>query len=845
MSSEAQARIKIDKLLQDKGWRFFDTDEGTANVKLESRTTKKKYTIDELGDDFENLINGFIDYLLLDNLGNPVAVLEAKKESINPLNAKEQAREYAKSQNVRFVFLSNGNVHYYWDLEHGNPMPISHFLSLEELGVADTWKPEPQKLIEYSVNKDFIAVSQDPNWLNYTPQQQEEEKVNQEIRVLRDYQLQAIWAIQKSYADKRRFLFEMATGTGKTLVSAAIIKLFIRSDNANRVLFLVDRLELENQTYRDFVEYLAKDAIKTIIYKKNRNTWSTAKVVITTIQTLTRHNHYRTAFAPNDFQLVITDEAHRTIGGNGRMVYEYFTGTKLGLTATPKDYLKGVDIDTLRGNNPKALERRLLLDTYETFGCGDGKATFVYSLLDAVNHKPPYLCNPKVIDARTTITTDLLSDDGWAVKLTDEDGNEKEHTYSRSDFHKKFYSYATNVTFIKSFLKHAKRDPITGEIGKSIVFAINRKHAEELTEILNDEIEKLYPNTYNSDFALQITSDIPNAQQSTQRFAKNNLNGLSQFKPELIDYKSSKTRVCVTVGMMTTGYNCRDLLNIVLARPIFSPSLFIQIKGRGTRLYNFKYEYSNPPIEAPKDNFYLFDFFANCEYFEETFDYDMKIDLTPGGGGGNGGGGGGGHTHSIYTYTGVDKINTVDEQQIGTYGMKIDREMFKNFERDLKEQIEKQPALAEMVENDDWETLEAFVLRSIFNDNLSKVDKLLFSYIKENNIDRKIDLSELMMKMLGKIESIKTRQKLADEYFENYLASSDAVDTGKYYDLKQLFQAYLIYGDVRQKINNKKFALLTNPITFGDLKRIGKDQLNLALNYMRRNVPIQKFRDIN
>lgn len=845
MSSEAQARIKIDRLLTEKGWRLVDSEDGKANVTLESRTSQRKYTIDELGNDYEKTTNGFIDYLLLDNDGKAVAVVEAKRESINPLDAKEQAREYAISEGIRFIFLSNGNVHKFWDLEQGNPTTISHFLSLEELGVANEWRPDPSSLINLAVDENFIAVSQDPNWLNYTPEQQEREKTNQDIRVLRPYQLEAVHKAQEAYRDgKRAFLFEMATGTGKTLVSAAMIKLFIRSENAKRILFLVDRLELEQQTNRDFVDYLSKDGIRTSIYKKSRENreWMKSDVVITTIQTLTRHNHYRDAFAPSDFQLVITDEAHRTIGGNARSVFDYFTGVKLGLTATPRDYLKGVDIEKLQSKNPKALEKRLLLDTYEIFGCADGKATFVYSLQQAVNNKPPYLCNPKVIDARTDITAQILSEKGFAVTFTDEEGNEKQATYTRRDFHKKFCSRPTNVRFVKAFLKHAKRDPITGEIGKTIVFAVNRRHAGELTEILNNEIDLLYPNKYQSDFAVQITSELPKAQQNTQLFAKNQLNGRTQFKPELIDYKSSKTRVCVTVGMMTTGYNCRDLLNVVLARPIFSPSLFIQIKGRGTRLYTFDYKYSEPPLEAEKDNFFLFDFFANCEYFEEKFDYDAEISLPPESGGS---GGGGGEGKGDYYYTGIDKISILQEQQIGLEGMKIDREMFKDVERDLSLLVKTQPDIAEMAANEQWESVEAFVMKNLFNDDISEVDKFLLNYIKENKIDREIGLAELLMKMMGRIEAIKNRQSLSDEYFEQYLASSDAIDAGKYMDLKRLFQAYLMYEDVRTKIDSREYNALTSPINFEDLKLIGKEQMDLAVKYIKDYVPIDKFRTIN
>ena len=145
---------------------------------------------------------------------------------------------------------------------------------------------------------------------------------------------------------------------------------------------------------------------------------------------------------------------------------------------------------------------------------------------------------------------------------------------------KKFVSNETNKKFIEAFFKHAKRDPISGEIGKTIFFCVSRFHCRIVTKMLNDEASKLFPEEYGkgSFFALQITSDITGSQDRTTRFANNDLNGHSSFNPDLRDYESSKTRVCVTVGMMTTGYDCQDLLNVCLARPIFSPSDFVQIK---------------------------------------------------------------------------------------------------------------------------------------------------------------------------------------------------------------------------------------------------------------------------
>ena len=240
----------------------------------------------------------------------------------------------------------------------------------------------------------------------------------------------------------------MATGTGKTLTSAAVIKLFLRSKNARRVLFLVDRLELEDQAFKDFTNYLKPD-YTTFIYKQHKSDWRKADIVVTTIQSLLFNNKYREFFSPSDFDLLISDESHRSVSGNSRAVFEYFSGYKLGLTATPKDYLKSVDIDKVKENDPREIERRMLRDTYTTFGCESGEPTFRYTLLDGV--KDDFLRNPITIDARTEITTQLLSDKGYAVAITTEEG-EAEETFVSRDFEKKFFSEKTNRIFCQTFL---------------------------------------------------------------------------------------------------------------------------------------------------------------------------------------------------------------------------------------------------------------------------------------------------------------------------------------------------------------------------------------------------------
>ena len=479
-----------------------------------------------------------------------------------------------------------------------------------------------------------------------------------------------------------RFLFEMATGTGKTLTAAAVIKLFMRTVNAKRVLFLVDRLELETQAWKAFVRLLKND-FHTVIYKENRDDWRKAEIVVATVQSLQFNNKYRRLFSPTDFDLLISDEAHRSLGGNSRAVFEYFIGYKLGLTATPKDYLKQIDPARISQRDPRQWERRQLLDTYKTFGCESGTPTFRYSLIDGVSEG--YLLNPVVVDARTEITTELLAEEGFAVMQRDDDGEMVEQTFFGKDFEKKLFSDETNRVFCETFLKSALRDPLSGEIGKTIVFCVRQDHATRTAKKLNDLADALFPGKYNSDFAVQVTSLVPDAQQMAAGFANNNLNGHTRF---LDGYVSSKTRVCVTVGMMTTGYDCQDLLNVVLLRPIFSPTDFIQIKGRGTRKYTFRYsEKAHGQAQEhakPKEAFKLFDFFAVCEYFEEKFDYDEIIRLPPIKGSGGGEGGGSGGADPQFSNVNPDPIKSQVEYAVPVYGMKIDRKFFEKFEDRVK-----------------------------------------------------------------------------------------------------------------------------------------------------------------
>jgi type I restriction enzyme, R subunit len=844
-NKEATARIKINKLLEAAGWRFFPEGSAPANIRLEPSVTIKSSDLDALGENFEKTSKGFIDFLLLNEKGFPLIVLEAKAEDKNPLVGKEQARKYAKSQNCRFVILSNGNLHYFWDLERGNPYLITSFPTPDSVIGYQRVMPNPQRLVEDQVSDDYIVLTQRPNYQSEAAWRNEAERPGyiqaNKLRFLRPYQLKAIQALQRAVKDgKDRFLFEMATGTGKTLTAAAVIKLFLRSGNARRVLFLVDRLELEDQAKRAFTALLSAD-FQTVIYKENRDDWRRAEIVVTTVQSLLFNNKYQQLFSPTDFDLVISDEAHRSIGGNARAVFDYFIGYKLGLTATPRDYLKRFDQTAPTIRDPREAERRLLLDTYRTFGCENGQPTYRYSLLDGV--RDGFLINPTVVDARTEITTELLSEDGFVVSFTDDAGEDQEESFKQREFEKCFFAEATNQLFCKTFLENALRDPISGEIGKSIVFAVSQNHAAKLAQILNEMADRMFPGKYQSDFAVQVTSQIPDAQQFTINFTNNNLLGSANFLPT---YKTSKARVCVTVGMMTTGYDCTDILNLGLFRPIFSPTDFIQIKGRGTRKHNFLEQLFDDSLrdivaQPQKSAYKLFDFFANCEYFEEKFKYDevLRLPRFPGKGrdGGLGTGTGPVVVGGTYKHLGADILSMIKEETIGYEGMKIDRMFFNKFEETVRED----QTIATAVESGQWDRVIDYVNREVFNkpEEYYTLDKLR----KAAAVDRRLTLREILEQVFGLIPRFKSKDELLEEEFAKFVADAKPAEAEAIPAIKTYFKAYVTSDQVRQIIESRQFTDLATNAVFStrDFRAVPEKYRMLIPEYIKDYVSLNQF----
>ena len=832
-NNEAKARIKINRLLEDAGWRFFDDENGRANIQLEQGVSITKKDIDAFGEDFEKTHKGFIDFLLLDDKGFPLVVLEAKREDKNPLDGKEQARKYAKSINVRYIILSNGDLHFYWDRESGNPTPIRVFQTQESLLDRKKYKPNPDALVNELLEEDYVAKTQkpdyatDPRWLD---EDQRKDFIKENgLMFLREYQLNAVKSIQKAVNDgNKRFLFEMATGTGKTLIAAAVIKLFLRTSNTKRVLFLVDRIELEDQAEKAFTRYLKND-YQTAVYKRARNNWNNAEIVVSTVQSL--NDKYHQLFSPTDFDLVISDESHRSIGGNARAVFEYFSGYKLGLTATPKDYLK--NIENIDERDPREVERRLLLDTYETFGCATGEPTFRYSLIEGV--EDGFLISPIVADARTEITTQLLSDEGYSVQIENEEGELVDKIFKHRDFERKFYSEETNQVFCETFIKNALRDPISGEIGKSIIFCVSQFHASKVTQILNQIAMEVFPGKYNSDFAVQVTSSITGAQQFTINFANNNLNGETKW---LDTYKSSKTRICVTVGMMTTGYDCQDILNLCMMRPIFSPTDFVQIKGRGTRTFTFNYKQRNSFGEMEitgeeKEAFKIFDFFANFEYFEEKFNYDeeLKVPIKRG------------STRPpgpppipIGDYENIDedplkKFKIKDPQ--GKF-WKIDTKYWGYFTEKLKDH----EIVESFVREGNMKAAEDYVREHVFDtpEEYFTLEKLR----KSVQVDRRLSLKELLERAFDLIPHFKSKAEKLDEECDKFI-SIYKPDPEQVMYVRNFLRAYIIDEGVREIVQTKEYGKLNvNPI-YSDFKALNNEWRERIPLYVQDYVSLSEY----
>jgi type I restriction enzyme, R subunit len=610
-----------------------------------------------------------------------VCLRPSAKTSIH--TTQKSRHTYAENLSAPFIILSNGREHWFWNYERANQRDAYRIerlpsrSDLERVRLKNLQPPRP-------LQGEVIA----PEYL----------RALKHDLTLRRYQIKAMDEIAKLFdrEERRKFLLEMATGTGKTLLCAALIRRFLSTRNAERVLFIVDRIELAKQTMEDFSVILPE--FKPVIFKTARRTGELlgSSVVVATIQSLMVDRRYREEFTPFYFDLVVNDEAHRSIYGDAREVVQFFQATRVGLTATPKAYLKNVNIEELEAQNPKGLEARQLRDTYHYFGCKPGFPTYRYDIIDAVKDpEGPFLCLPKIIDVRSDITTKALAESGWAVVI-----NEQEENFKIKDLERKIFTPARNRLMCETFLKEAQRDP-SGQLGRSIVFAVNQNHATALTKIFNE----LQPQS-----AVTITSRIKDASTIAKDFRDGK-------RPE---------RIAVSVDMLSTGYNCRDALNIGLMRPIFSPTEYIQIKGRGTRTYTFKIGNT----EYEKKHFFLLDFCAVAEYFEEKYDYSLPLKVprektagaesTGAAGGGTRGEAGAEGTgegqptsqapREIPIWEGTDVLASREVIEVGVEGEKVDVMTFRgSFEQDVRKFAEQDADMQAAIADEDDDVVETLM----------------------------------------------------------------------------------------------------------------------------------------
>ena len=355
----------------------------------------------------------------------------------------------------------------------------------------------------------------------------------------------------------------------------------------------------------------------------------------------------------------------------------------------------------------------------------------------------------------------------------------------------------------------------------------------------------------NLNFAIQITSNVQNAQEYTVRFSENDLLGTTNW---LDDYHSSRARVAVTVGMMTTGYDCSDLQNVVFMRPVFSPSDFIQMKGRGTRLHTFKYiDYANDEqeIAKPKTGFKLIDFFAVCEYFNEKYDYKapLKVPKIPSAAAA---------VHSpVYagevsepqiTYGPIelgehDELKSTQETTIGLEGMRIDQEMFRSFQADAQADAELQRLDAE----DPRAALEYLKNNLLDKPNHYMTLDKIKNYFK---LDRRIRLDEVLDIIMGRTEQPKKKAEVIYDKFNDFVQTKNLTEqlanSPELFKLAyRLFDAYISSAAVRHSIDTGELGDLeqSGQITMSDYRQLY--QANLAepiVRYINDYVDIEKLK---
>ncbi len=501
---------------------------------------------------------GFVDYVLWGDDGLPLALVEVKRTRKDPKIGKQQAKLYADClENMHkqrpVIYYSNGYETWIWDDTNYPPRTVQGFYKKDELVALIQRRKNVKPLSSQPINKYIVD---------------------------RYYQEGAIRAITEHLEKKqRRALVVMATGTGKTRISIALVELLQKSNWIKRVLFLADRNALVRQANNAFKEHLPNTpAVDITENRKDTN----ARIILSTYPTMMNlidaARGDQKLFGPGHFDLIIIDEAHRSVYQKYRAIFVYFDSLLLGLTATPRD-----DIDH---------------DTYELFELEKGVPVYAYELEQAVkdSYLVPYRAYAVPIKfQREGITYDELSKEEkeqYEEKFYDEETGVLPDKIHSSAINKWLFNTDTVDKVLRHVMEHGLKVEGGDRLGKTIIFAKNHNHAEFIVE----RFDKAYPH-YAGHFCRVIDNQVKYAQSLIDDF------GIAESHPT----------IAVSVDMLDTGIDVHEVLNLVFFKIVRSKTKFIQMIGRGTRLC--------PDIFGPgehKKEFYIFDFCQNFEFFGEN-----------------------------------------------------------------------------------------------------------------------------------------------------------------------------------------------------------------------------------
>ena len=687
-SRETDARILIDDLLRQALWDPADKSMVLTEVPIHA-FHRRDLSAEGRGIDgavitsgTDEIPTGRADYVLLSQNGRPLAVIEAKRSAVHPYVAKQQALPYAKRIGAPFIFLTNGELIYFWDYTNDDARLVNSFYSRRDL----------ERLVYLRQERKPLATIALPDY--YLRQGEQ--------RQVRPYQQDAMKALDQAIElGKRRFLLELPTGTGKTDLICLYLKRLIQAGRAERVLFLVDRDQLAKQALeaiQDILDQYSSYWLRPGMVRQEQ------LLTVCLLQTMiSRYQEFTSGY----FDVVIADESHRSIYGAWQTALTHFDAMHIGLTATPAAYI----------------ER----NTFTFYQCKDGEPDFSYPIQEAF--KEGYLAPYKFAT-------------GITVFLAQGADVDDEH-YDPVEFEKKWTNEDTNRKMMQEFDRLAwenYQELAPGQRigpGKTIMFAITKHHAARLAEYLN----QLHPD-HHGRYAEVITSDVASADELIRKFKRE-------------DYP----QVAVSVGMLDTGFDCREVLHLVMCRRVRSPILYQQMRGRGTR--------TAPHIG--KQKFVIYDFFGNHDYFNDS-DTDIFT--------GTGSGRGSGPTQTspksprelIELGLEDEWLEAVTYVEVGPEGERIDKRDYVNtWETTIQASVERDPLLQKIRDgNSLTEDEEQVLAQHLNNPEL---------YFNEENLRRAYrrpggTLIDFIRAALGDLK-LKSRDEELTENFQAWLVSKN------------------------------------------------------------------------